>query len=144
MMEQNFIKTLNEFKENICRGKTSTEIKKEVSGDEVLTLKDISEILQVPKYYVKNKIKEYGLQNRFVKDRVKYFSTKRLVPFLDYLIYQEQLDLLKSRVDESINKSQKIRIEKEILELEKRKLYYENNIENLNKRIQDKKERLSK
>lgn len=143
-MEYNFIQTLNEFKDNISKGETSTEIKKEVEGDEVLTFKDISEILHVPKYFVKNKIKEYGLHNRYIKDRVKYFSTNNLVPFIDYLIYQEQLDLLKYKVDESMNKSQKIIIEKEILELERKKLYYENNIENLNKRINDKKERLKK
>jgi len=80
------------------------KVKKSINGEEVFTMKDISERLEIEKYHIKNWIREFNLQPIFTENGVWYFDSKGLLPFLTYLNYKEKLNNLKKELKQWITK----------------------------------------
>jgi len=66
-----------------------------INDVEVFSMKNISERLGVPKYQIKNLVKEFKLPPSYKDGNKYYFSKKELLPFLTYLNEREKLKEIK-------------------------------------------------
>jgi hypothetical protein len=78
-------------------------IEKRINGERVLTMRDISIELEVPKYEIKNGVKEFNLPPTYTQGNLWYFTSSSVVPFLEYLLYQETLNGIKRNLKQWIS-----------------------------------------
>lgn len=75
-------------------------MKKEIFGDRVYSMRDLSKKLEVKKYHIKNWINDFDLKPNYINDGVHYFNAERLIPFILYLNYKERLYFIKNNLKE--------------------------------------------
>ncbi len=78
-------------------------VNKYYNGERIFSMLDLSEILSIPKYEIKNSINSFGLKPSVVECRTWYFRSSSLIPFVEYLITLINFSHLKTTLK---NKSQ--------------------------------------
>lgn len=74
------------------------KLRKIIDGDSVYSMMDISIKLGIPKYHIKNWVRDFELKPIHIENRKWYFNSNLLIPFLTYLIYKEKLMRLKNEL----------------------------------------------
>ncbi|MGJ8664837.1 MAG: hypothetical protein ACSHW7_00590 [Patiriisocius sp.] len=77
------------------------KINRYYNGERVFSMWELSEILFLPKYEIKNNINSYNLKPTIIENRVGYYGVSNLCEFIEYLILKENLRLIKYRIKKS-------------------------------------------
>lgn len=76
---------------------------KTINKDVVYSIKDITDILDVHKYKMKNLIKECGVDPISNENRTNYYDSESLIPIIEYWMIKLKFKFLKEKMTENKN-----------------------------------------